>query len=44
MQFNGVYDLVAEIEAESEQEFKEAIFSRIRRLKHIRSTLTLTVI
>jgi DNA-binding Lrp family transcriptional regulator len=40
----GVYDFVAEIEAESEQEFKEAIFSRIRRLKHVRSTLTLTVI
>ena len=40
----GVYDVVVEIEAESEQGFKEIIFSRIRRLKHVRSTLTLTVI
>jgi DNA-binding Lrp family transcriptional regulator len=40
----GVYDIVAEIEAESEQEFKEIIFSRIRTLKQVRSTLTLAVI
>jgi len=39
----GVYDMVVEIEAESEQKFKEIIFSRIRRLKHVRSTLTLSV-
>lgn len=39
----GVYDIVAEIEADSEQEFKEIIFSRIRKLKQVRSTLTLTI-
>ncbi len=38
----GVYDLVVEIEAESDQQVKEIIFSRIRTLKHVRSTLTLT--
>lgn len=40
----GVYDLVVEIEAESEQKVKEIIFSKIRALKHVRSTLTLTVV
>jgi len=39
----GVYDMVVEIEAESEQKLKEVIFARIRRLKHVRSTLTLSV-
>ncbi len=43
-QVYGVYDIVVEIEAESEQELKEIIFSRIRTLKHVRSTLTLTAV
>ncbi len=38
----GVYDVVAEVEAQSEQMLKEVVFSRIRTLKHVRSTLTLT--
>ncbi len=38
----GVYDVVAEVEAETEQALKEVVFSRIRTLKHVRSTLTLT--
>lgn len=37
----GVYDLVVEIEAESEERLKGIIFSRIRMLEHVRSTLTL---
>ncbi len=40
----GVYDVVAEVEAETEQMLKEVVFSRIRTLKHVRSTLTLTTI
>ena len=40
----GVYDLVVEVEAESPQKLKEIIFSRIRTLKHVRSTLTLTTV
>ncbi len=43
-QVYGVYDVVADVEAESEQMLKEVIFSRIRGLKHVRSTLTLTTI
>jgi len=39
----GVYDVLVEVEAESDQEIKELILSKIRTLKHIRSTLTLTV-
>ena len=40
----GVYDLVVEIEAESDQRLKEIIFSKIRTFKNVRSTLTLTVV
>jgi len=40
----GVYDLVVEIEAESDQKLKEIIFSRIRTFKQVRSTLTLTTV
>jgi DNA-binding Lrp family transcriptional regulator len=41
-QVYGVYDTVVEVEAESDQKLKEILFSRIRVLKHVRSTLTLT--
>ena len=43
-QVYGVYDIVVVIEAESEQKLKEIIFSRIRTLKQVRSTLTLTAV
>jgi DNA-binding Lrp family transcriptional regulator len=41
-QVYGVYDMVVEVEAESDQKLKEILFSRIRSLRHVRSTLTLT--
>lgn len=41
-QVYGVYDVIVEVEAESDQKLKETLFSRIRSLKHVRSTLTLT--
>jgi DNA-binding Lrp family transcriptional regulator len=41
-QVYGVYDMVVEVDAESDQKLKEVLFSRIRSLKHVRSTLTLT--
>ena len=40
----GVYDMVVVIEAESEEQLKDIIFSRIRTLKYLRSTLTLNVV
>jgi len=41
-QVYGVYDMVVEVDAESDQKLKEVLFSSIRSLKHVRSTLTLT--
>jgi DNA-binding Lrp family transcriptional regulator len=38
----GVYDLMIEIEADSQEKIKDIVFSRIRKLKNVRSTLTLT--
>lgn len=38
----GVYDIVVEIEAKTEKELKRIVFSRIRRLRHVRSKVTLT--
>jgi DNA-binding Lrp family transcriptional regulator len=40
----GLYDVVVEVEAESDQKLKEVIFSRIRKLDHVRSTHTLTTV
>ena len=40
----GVYDLVVRVEAESMQQLKEVISSKIRRLKNVRSTLTMIVV
>ena len=37
----GVYDLIVKLKTESMSELKDVIFSRIRRLEHVRSTLTL---
>ncbi len=39
----GVYDLVVRVEAETMKELKDAIGSKIRRLKNVRSTLTMIV-
>jgi DNA-binding Lrp family transcriptional regulator len=43
-QVYGVYDVVVVVEAESEEQLKHIIFSRIRTLKYLRSTLTLNVV
>jgi DNA-binding Lrp family transcriptional regulator len=40
----GLYDMVVEVEAESDQKLKQIIFSSIRRLKRVKSTLTLAVV
>ena len=41
-QVYGVYDLVLEVEAESDKELKDIIFAKVRSLPHVRSTLTLS--
>ena len=43
-QVYGVYDVVIKIEAESEKQLKDIIFSKIRTLEDVRSTLTLTMV
>ena len=40
----GAYDLVVKIEAPDNETLKKTISSRIRQLKNVRSTLTMTVI
>jgi len=40
----GVYDLVVEVDSESQQKLKDIIFSRIRTLRNVRSTLTLSTV
>jgi DNA-binding Lrp family transcriptional regulator len=37
----GVYDIIAEIESEEPNKLKEAIIGDIRKLSHVKSTLTL---
>ena len=43
-QVYGAFDIVVVIEAESEEQVKDIIFSRIRTLKYLRSTITLNVV
>lgn len=40
----GVYDYVVRLESETMQELKDVITSKIRRLDHVRSTLTMIVV
>jgi len=40
----GVYDYVVRLEADTMQELKDTITTSIRRLNHVRSTLTMIVV
>ena len=40
----GAYDVIAEINAESQQDFDEAVAMKVRRLTRIVSTMTLNVL
>lgn len=37
----GIYDLIIEMEAESMDRIKEIVFNKVRRLEHVKSTITL---
>ncbi len=39
----GAYDILAKVESDSEENLRETITWKIRKLNHIRSTLTLMV-
>ena len=41
-QVYGVYDLVIEVEADTPADLKNIIFAKVRTLKDVRSTLTLS--
>jgi DNA-binding Lrp family transcriptional regulator len=40
----GVYDIVAEVEAETREKIQEVITRKVRRLNNVRSTLTMMVV
>ena len=40
----GVYDFVIRLESNSMEELKEVITNKIRRMKYVRSTLTMIVV
>jgi len=40
----GVYDVLVKVEAATQQEVKEIITTRIRRMKDVRTTLTMMVV
>jgi len=37
----GIHDIIVEVEAETMDEVKEVVFNQIRRLDHVKSTITL---
>ena len=40
----GVYDVVAMLEAKTMEEIRDIIASKVRKLNHVRSTLTMLVV
>jgi len=37
----GIYDILIEVEAEDMEKVKQVVFNTIRRLEHVKSTITL---
>ena len=37
----GIYDVIAEVEGDSMDKVKELVFTKIRRLENVRTTITL---
>ncbi len=37
----GIYDLIIEMEADSMDRVKDVVFNNVRRLEHVKSTITL---
>jgi len=40
----GTYDIIVKLESKNSEDFKNIMTSKIRKISHIRTTLTLTVI
>lgn len=37
----GVYDIIVEVDAESTDKVREIVFNKVRRLDHVKNTITL---
>jgi len=40
----GAYDIIAMVEGDSNARIKETVFNNIRRLDHVKSTLTMMIV
>jgi len=40
----GAYDIIAMVEGDSNAKIKETVFNKIRRLEHVKSTLTMMIV
>jgi DNA-binding Lrp family transcriptional regulator len=40
----GAYDIIAMVEGDSDARIKETVFNNIRRLDHVKSTLTMMIV
>lgn len=40
----GAYDIIAIVEGDSNTRIKETVFNNIRRLNHVKSTLTMMIV
>ncbi|MFQ5968926.1 MAG: Lrp/AsnC ligand binding domain-containing protein [Nitrososphaerales archaeon] len=40
----GAYDIIAMVEGDSNSKIKETVFNNIRRLEHVKSTLTMMIV
>jgi len=40
----GAYDIIAMVEGDSNAKIKETVFNNIRRLEHVKSTLTMMIV
>ena len=40
----GAYDIIVKVEAENQQVLKDTVFTRIRKMDEVRTTLTMIVI
>lgn len=40
----GAYDIIVMVESDSNSKIKETVFSKIRQLDHVKSTLTMMIV
>lgn len=40
----GAYDIILMVESDSNSKIKETVFNKIRRMEHVKSTLTMMIV